>query len=45
MIDEGLRLKVEAAYIAGDKEEALKLSQELDIQIVEEQKRKMEGDK
>lgn len=36
---EGLRDKMEAAYISGDKDLALKLSQELDIHIVEQQRR------
>lgn len=39
MISEDLRKRMEEAYLAGNKEEALRLSQELDKQVVEEQGR------
>ena len=39
MINEDLRKRMEEAYMSGDKELALKLSQELDVQVVEEQRR------
>lgn len=37
MIDEDLKRQMEAAYLKGDKQEALELSQELDKQVTEEQ--------
>lgn len=42
-IDETLKEKMIQAFLGGNKEEALRLSQELDIQIVEEQRREHIG--
>jgi hypothetical protein len=39
MIDETLREQMIEAFLDGDKDKAVKLSQELDKQIVEEQKK------
>jgi hypothetical protein len=39
MIDEVLKKNMTEAFLSGDKENAVKLSQELDKQIVEEQKK------
>jgi hypothetical protein len=39
MVDETLKETMTKAFLNGDKENAVKLSQELDKQIVEEQKK------
>jgi hypothetical protein len=43
LIDENLRKQMEEAYISGDAELALKLSQELDVHIVDAQRRILDG--
>jgi hypothetical protein len=40
MIDDELKKIMEAAYLSGDKELALDLSQQLDEQVVKEQNKK-----